>query len=153
MTLIMKRELLLFLFFTIAANLLAESITIKQKGGNETILELSTNPVITFSGENMVVTSEVTTIIFPIDDIDSYVVGNAASGIQEKSDAPLFYDGHIVFKGVKNKACVFVYSLDGKEMGKFVPDGSDIIDINLTSLPKGVFVISTPNNKIKVINK
>ena len=143
---------LLLLFLSFATTIYAESIIIKQKSGNETVLELSTNPVITFADESMIVTNDFTTITFPLDDIDSYVVGET-SGIQEMKDSPQFRDGHVVFKGIKEKSSVTAYSLDGKTIRKYAPDNSGVIDVNLRSLPKGAFVISTPNNKVKIINK
>ena len=149
----MKIKLLLLLFLlSVATTIFAESIIIKQKSGNETILELSTTPVITFSGENMVVTNDYTSITLSLDNIESYVVGNT-SGIQEVTVTPQFRDGHIVFTGLKKRESAFVYSLDGKTIGKYTPDNSGIVDINLSSFAKGAYVISTPNNKIKVINK
>lgn len=149
----MKIKLFLLLFLlSVATTIFAESIMIKQKSGNETILDLSTNPIITFSGENMVVTNDYTSITLSLDDIDSYMVGNT-SGIQEVTVAPHFRDGHIVFTGFKKRASVFIYSIDGKMVGKIISDDTGIIDINIGNLPKGAYVISTPNNKIKVINK
>ena len=130
----------------------ADSITIKQKSGNETILELTTNPIITFSDEYMVVTNDFTTITFPLDDIESYLVGET-SGIREVKDSPQFRDGHIVFKGFKDNSTATVYSLDGKTFRKFSPNSSGVIDINMGNLPKGAYIISTLNKKIKVINK
>lgn len=150
----MKRRLLLILFSAITTFLYAESITIKQKSGNETVFELSTNPVITFSGENMVVTSEVITVMFPIDDIDCYVVGNASSGIQALTDAPPQYrDGHMIFRNVSNGFSALVFSVDGKKIGQYSPSSDGVLDIGIGSLPKGTYIISTPNNKVKVINK
>ena len=87
----------------------AESITIKQKSGNETILDLSTNPIITFSGENMVVTNDFTSIMLPLDDIDSYVVGNVNTGILEMADTPEYHDGHVMFKGIVEGTTVVLY--------------------------------------------
>ena len=150
---IMKRKYILFLFLAITTHLYAESITIKQKSGNETVIELSTNPVITFSGENMVVTSEVITIMFPIDDIDSYVVGNTTSRIQPLADAPQYRDGHVIFRNVSNGLSALVFSIDGKIIGQYAPSSDGILDISIGSLPKGAYIISTPNNKVKVINK
>ena len=143
---------LLLLLLSFAITTYAESITIKQKSGNETIIDLSTNPVITFAGESMFVTTDFTTISFPLIDIDSYVVDETL-GIQEVKDSPQLHNGHIVFKGMKEKASATVYSLDGKTIRKYTSDISGVIDINLRSLPEGAFVISTPNSKIKVINK
>lgn len=148
----MKRKLLLLLFLFSVLTEYAENITIKQKSGNETILELSTNPVITFSDENMVVTNDFTTITFPLDDIDGYIVGNSTE-IQEVSNTPHYYNGHIVFNGIKKGVSASVYSFDGKFISKFSADSSGILDINIGSFPKGAYIISTPNNIIKVINK
>lgn len=100
----------------------------------------------------MVVTNNFTTFTFPLDDIDSYVV-DETSGIREVKDSPLFRDGHVVFKDIKQKATATIYSLDGKTIRNYAPEKSSIIDINLRSLPKGAFVISTPKNKVKIINK
>ena len=107
----------------------AESITIKQKSGNKTILDLSTNPIITFSGENMVVTNDFTSIMLPLDDIDSYVVGNVNTGILEMADTPEYHDGHVMFKGIVEGTTVFVHSIDGKMIHKF--------NVSSTNLKKG----------------
>ena len=101
----------------------------------------------------MVVTNDFTTIILPLDDIDSYVVGEATSGIQDAKNSPQFRDGHVVFIGLKKGMAAFIYSLDGKTVGKYSPDSNGIIDINMRSLSKGTYVISTPNGKIKYINR
>lgn len=148
----MKNKLLILYLF-VATTVYAESITIKQKSGNETIFELSTNPVITFIGEDMVVTNDFTTISLPLDDIDSYVVGETLSAIQEVTNNPQIRDGHVVFKGLKKGGTGFIYSLDGKTIGKYSPDSNGIIDINMRSLSKGTYVISTPNSNIKYINR
>ena len=145
----MKRRFLLILFSAFTTYLCAESITIKQKSGNETVFELSTNPVITFSGENMVVTSEVITIMFPIDDIDCYEVGNAASGIQALTDAPQYHDGHMIFRNVSNGFSASVFSIDGKKIGQYCPSSDGILDISIGSFPKGTCIISTPLKNIR----
>ena len=143
---------LLLLFLCFSATMSAESITIKQKGGNETVLDLATHPVITFSGENMVITNDFTTISFPLGDIDSYVVGNTSSGIHELSDAPTFHDGHLVLHGMKQGSSIQIYTIDGRIVSRIVADGSDMLDIHLGSLLKGAYIIRTPNTNIKVVN-
>ena len=59
------------------------NLVIKQKGGSETVILLSTNPVITFKDENMVVTSDVTSFMVPIDMIESYSAANDVTAIQQ----------------------------------------------------------------------
>jgi hypothetical protein len=147
------RKILFLLFLSVSVIMSAESITIKQKSGNKTILDLSTNPIITFSGENMVVTNDFTSIMLPLDDIDSYVVGNVNTGILEMADTPEYHDGHVMFKGIVEGTTVFVHSIDGKMIHKFTSDGSGILEVNIGIFPKGVYIITTTENQIKVINK
>ena len=150
----MKLKLLL-LMLVVAASVYADNescLIIKQKSGNETVIEFSTNPIITFEGEDMVVTNEFTTIYLPLDDIDEYLVNNGTSGIKDIPSVPQFARGHVVFSGLSKDTPVYVYTLDGKAISKQHADDVGNADVNLELLPKGVFIISTNNNKIKVIN-
>ncbi len=144
-------HLLLLLF--IVTDVFADNIMIRQKNGNETILELATNPIITFADENMVVTNNFTSIILPLEDIDSYVVSNDNTGILKVTDAPEHHNGHVVFKGIVEETSVLVHSLDGNIRHKYTSDGSGILDVNIGIFPKGVYIITTSNYQIKVINK
>lgn len=127
-------------------------LIIKQKSGNETIFEFSTNPIITFEGEEMVVTNDFTKIYVPLDDIAEYLVNNGTSGIKDVSIIPQFTSGHVVFSGLSKDTPVYVYTLDGKIISKQNPNDVGCADVNIENLPKGVYIISTNNNKIKVIN-
>jgi len=150
----MKMKLnLLLLFLFIAITMHAESITIKQKTGNETIIELSTNPVITFTGEDMVVTNDFTSITIPIELIDSYVVGNSSSGIPAISANSQYRDGHVILKGLAEGATAYIYTISGQVVSQQVANASGSLDINLGNLPKGAYIVKTPNYNIKVINK
>ena len=142
------------MLFVVTASFADEAqIIIKQKSGDVTKLELSTHPTITFSWGNMVVSSDVISFSIPLDDMDSYTVSNETTGILAVTTKPQFSRGHIVFSGLSKGAPVNVYSIDGKSVDKLVADDSGVADVSLESLPKGTYIISTPNNKIKVINK
>lgn len=89
-------------------------IVFKQKTGGETIIELKLNPVLTFTSTDLVVTSDVTTISIPLDNIDGYVVSNETSGISQVATAPKYTNGHVVFNGLRQGASVAVHTIDGK---------------------------------------
>ena len=147
-----KLLLCLFLFVTVtyADN---ESIVIKQKSGNETILALSTNPVITFEGENMMITNSFTSIFIPIADIDAYTVKSSTSSIQEISNDVQYQDGHVILYQVAKTTCASVYTIEGRLVDRLLPDDVGKVDIKLSLLPKGIYIISIPNQTIKVVNK
>ena len=151
----MKKEILLFVLMLLPMVASADDaqIVIKQKSGNETVLKLSTNPVITFEGENMVVASDVIQISIPLDDIDDYVVSDGTTAIEPVTTQPRFTRGHVIFSGVAAGSPVYIHTLDGKVVGKQVADASGKADVSLENLPKGAYIINSQNNSIKVVNK
>ena len=151
----MKKVILLFVLMLLPMVASADDaqIVIKQKSGNETVLKLSTNPVITFEGERMVVASDVIQISIPLDDIDDYVVSDGTTAIEPVTTQPRFTRGHIIFSGVAAGSPVYIHTLDGKVVGKQVADASGKADVSLENLPKGAYIISSQNSSIKVINK
>ena len=144
--------LLLFIVYTQSSFANDATITIRQKGGNETVLELSTNPIITFDGDNMLVTNEFTNVVIPLTDIMEYIVSEAATSINVVSSTPLFENGRIRFTNLPKGLPVCVYAVDGKLASKQIVDDSGMVSIDLTCLPKGVCVISIQSRNIKIIN-
>ncbi len=151
----MKLRLFLILSFLVAVTAYADDarIVIKQKSGNETILELAMHPVITFWGEDMVVTSDMTTIIFPLADVDGYTAYDETTGIKPVAVAPQFSNGRVSFSGLVRGAEVRVYTTDGRLVSRHSVDASGRADVSLDALPKGMYIVSTPNQTIKIINK
>ena len=128
-------------------------IVIQQKIGGKTILALSTNPVITFTSESMVVTNDFTTITIPLDNIDSYVSTNGTTGILQPKDSPQYVNGHITFSNLPTGSAVNVFTIDGRLVSRMLANQSGNVVVNMDTLAKSAYIISTINNKIKVINK
>lgn len=129
------------------------SIIVKQKGGNETIFDLTTNPVITFEGENMVIVNSFTSITIPIDDIEDYVISKTATEVSELVLQPQYTRGHVMFTGLTKGTVIHVYTIGGKNVAKHKTDDFGIADINLDNLPKGIYIVKASNRSIKIINK
>ena len=151
----MKLRLLLILSLLSALSAYADEarVVIRQKSGGETVLQLDTNPVITFSGEDMVVTTSLTSISFPLADVDSYTASDGTTGIRPVVSAPRFADGRIIFSGLAAGSVVSVYTPDGRLISRQRADGSGRADISLASLPKGIYVVRAQDNSIKITNK
>lgn len=150
----MKKSLILLLL-SIATLSYADDakVVIKQKSGSETALQLSAKPAITFSGDDFVVTTDATTITLPLSDVDYYTVSEGTTGIAPVATQPQFIRGHVVFSGLMEDTPVYIHTLDGRVVGQQPADASGKADVSLDSLPKGVYVVSTPNNNIKVMVK
>ena len=151
----MKSRLLLILLSVVTLSAYADDarIVIKQKSGNETVLALASNPVITFSGDDMVITSSLNTISIPLADVDSYTFNDGTTAIRPLVDAPQYVNGHVIFSGLAKGAEVSIYTFDGRIVRRQSADATGYADVSLGSLPKGVYVVRTPNNSIKITNK
>ena len=151
-------KLRLFSFLLLAVSVLPSfaddaKVVFKLKAGGETIIELKLNPVITFTSTDLVVTSDITTISIPLDNMDYYTFTNGSTGIESVSVAPQYINGHVVFSGLRQGASVAVHTIDGKLITQLPADASGSVDVSLDSLPKGIYIIGTPDSRIKIINK
>ena len=145
--------LLLWLFGITAMYADNATIVIKQKGGVETVLKLSTHPVITFEGDVMVITNDVTSFTIPLADIDDYTVEEEPTGISRVTVNPQFANGRVVFDNLAVGVPVYVYAMDGRIISLQSADASGKAEVSLDGLPKGAYIISSGNIKLKVINK
>lgn len=128
-------------------------VVIKQKSGNTTILTLSTNPVITFEDENMVITTSFTCVSIPLSNVDSYTAVDETTGITNVTTNPQFKAGEIAFSDLPAKTRIAIYSLGGRLVGSQMADDAGNATVSLENLSKGIYIIKTPNANIKVTNK
>ena len=151
----MKNKLISFLLLMAGLSVYAEEakIVIKQKSGNESVLELSAKPVITFVGEKMVVSSDIITIMIPIEDIDDYVFHGESTGIKPMTETPQFVDGNVVFSNIAKGTIIRILSLDGSLVRSQTADSSGKTVVSLDQLHKGNFIISAGKCQIKVFKK
>lgn len=152
----MKLRLLLFLSLMVVLPAFADdaNLVIKQKGGSETVLLLSTNPVITFKDEDMVVTSDVSSFMIPIDMIESYGAVNDVTAIHQITQEYSEYkNGSILFRGLSNGSEVSIYNSDGTLISSQNADSSGHAAVSVANLPKGGYIVRTPNCSLKIINK
>ena len=128
------------------------NLVIMHNDGNETVVPLESNPVLTFEAEDMVVTSEAFTVSIPISDINYYCF-ETTNQVKEHLSAPVIANGHVLFSGLKSHAPATVCTLDGKVVATQKASAAGVVDIDLTTLPKGIYIIATSERKIKVTTK
>lgn len=155
MTKVKKLPLLLLLLFMSCLSVQAEEVLVVHlKNGGQSSFAFSEKPVITFDNENMVIKSNVTTFSVSIADVSYYDFPASSTGIQENQHAlPLISNGHVVFSKLPADSNVNIYTVDGKQLRRYAASRSGNVDIDLTTLPKGVYVISSPITKIKITNR
>lgn len=131
-----------------------ENLVFHLKNGEKTVIALDKKPVITFEKDNMVVTSEDSQYSVPMKNIASYDFSEATEVEQvlEKTGKPVFSNGHVVFSKLKVGSRVFVYAIDGKQLQCYTADSSGYVDVDLTTLSKGIYILKSPGTNIKITN-
>lgn len=157
-----RKYILLFAFLLVSIISKAESdrlLIFETTGGVKVSIALSENPELTFSGQTMIVTTNTQTQKIEISSIAKWYYENVPTGINpiKSYDKPIISktNNEIIVEGLSSTPKVQVYSIDGKKQAVKVSldDGGRSI-INLSSLPKGVYVVSINKfNTIKIFKQ
>ncbi len=152
------KKLPIIIFLTLLSCLsvhAGEELVFHLKSGGQITFAMEENPVITFEGENMLVKSKTVNYSVPIGDINSYDFSETTEieQVQKKPSNPAFANGHVVFSQLKTGNKVYVYAIDGRQLRLYAADSTGTVDVDLTTLPKGLYVLRSPDTTIKIINR
>lgn len=146
----------LLLTFSITAMWAQNAVAIHQVDGQVATFAFTEKPVVTYSGNDLVLTTTKTSVQYPIymlKKIDFDVSFDDLTGIEsveKKADAQFrFQDGMISVVGGESGSQVFLYSMSGIKVGQYRLDGSGHIDIPVQHLSKGIYIIRTKHFTFK----
>lgn len=146
----------LLLTFSITAMWAQNAVAIHQVDGQVATFAFTEKPVVTYSGNDLVLTTTKTSVQYPIymlKKIDFDVSFDDLTGIEsveKKADAQFrFQDGMISVVGGESGSQVFLYSMSGTKVGQYRLDGSGHIDIPVQHLSKGIYIIQTKHFTFK----
>lgn len=157
----MKRlQLLLLMLLALPIGMLADSqntLVVKLKNGAETAFFLKDQPNVTFEGTNLKIVSQKETVTFALSDVLRFTyVKKDPSGIDETVVDPTevsFEGGVLVISQLKQGASVDIYSLDGKLLRQLTAHHSGTYRLNLSELPKGVYLVKADNVTYKIMKQ
>ena len=142
---------LLLLWLTAAGAWAQNAIVVYQKDGKVARFAFTENPVVTYSAGELVMTTNKTSVQYPINRLLKiyFDVPAAPDGIKDVETSRsedvqfAFRDGALVVSGGEAGAIVNLYRLDGVSAGQFRLDGNGSVTIPTGSLSKGVYIVKT----------
>ena len=132
------------------------TLVLTQNDGTVSHFSLSGAPVITYSGDEIIVTSgeqslstllEGLKITFGEEEVTTSIENTQD---REEGFQPQFSFGQAVFEGLQAGATVVVYTTDGKAVSRVKADGDGRVTVSLDNLPKGVYILRTPVRSYKI---
>ena len=138
-------------------------LVLTETNGTKTEFALESFPVITIEGNNLVIThngNQLTTALTGVQDyhfIEKKVTTSISSvpsnDPKNTSNTPKFSFSNAEVSGLKAGARVAIYNLNGTQISSATADGEGRVALDLSSLPKGVYILRTPTKSFKFMNK
>ena len=154
----MKTKLtLLTLLLTMAAGLWAQNaVAIHQVDGQVATFAFTEKPVVTYSGNDLVLTTTKTSVQYPIyklKKIDFDVSIDDLTGIEDVKEKPdvqfSFRDGSISIRGGEAGSQVYIYNIKGMKVRQYRLDSDGNATIPLSDLSKDFYVVKSKSFTFK----
>ena len=122
--------------------------------GTPVTFSLAEHPVLTYSNNQLVITTANEQISIPVECINTCrLTEDVPVGISmPKADAELVA-GHFVFRDLRASSIVTVYDEQGKAVAATRATEHGLASVSVAGLPKGLYIVRTESQTIKVINK
>jgi hypothetical protein len=149
---------LMLLVMLMATSAKADSVKylVLNSGGEETVIALADNPVMTINEGTLKVTvAGVEKLSADLSQGLTYSFSETATSIQEilNNESSRLEQGHVYIAHAREGETVRVFTVDGKLVASQRINGEGTADIDLTTLGKGLYIVKSAKTSIKVMNK
>ena len=138
-------------------------LVLTETNGTKTEFALDSYPVVTIEANELVITckdQKLTTALTGVQDYH-FIEKKVTAGIssvpsndpKNASVSPQFSFSNAEVSGLKAGAKVAIYNLNGTQISSITADGEGRVALDLSSLPKGVYILRTPTKSFKFMNK
>lgn len=141
-------------FFAKAPVYALEKLVFVLQNGQSITFALSDRPTLTFEGDKLVATNnkgEKKEIA--LNQVKDYSIQDETTGIEQtpiSTDKPTLANGHVYYEGLKEGVWVRIIAMNGQEIACHQAPANGKLDIDLTTLNKGVYIIQAGKNTIKI---
>lgn len=136
------------IIFSVSAALLAipaaiaqNSLTVLQKDGSSYSFKFEENPIITYTETDLVLTTDLTEVQYPIAGIEKLTFSDGEVSEVEKTKEPA------------SEETFTVYDLEGKSLKTFKYSGNGDLNSATEGLPSGIYIIKSKSVTFKTIRK
>ena len=149
-------SLLLAMSISIHAVEKVSGVIIELTSGGKVEIAIASNPQITYDGTTIRLSSSTIKTVYTPADIAKVYVGEVDSSVSaistvEATKGTMVVDGGFIrLSGFAVGTTVNVFTLGGVQTNSFKTDSNGSLNMSLTSLPKGVSIIKTNNESIKI---
>jgi len=143
---------LLFTFLLTALSSVAfaqNSIAIHQKDGNVATFAFSEKPVVTYSGNDLVLTTKQTTVTYPVYMLQKIVfdlkdIVDDVDALEVEGKSEFSFQGETLnISGGEPGSSVFIYNMSGMMVGQYRLDSNGHASIPISGMDKSLYIVKT----------
>lgn len=155
----MKRLFLtLFAVIVVAPLFSQNTLVIHQKDGKEFSYGFSEKPVITYTDNDLVLTTTNTVVEFPLSALSKFTfsdIEDAVIAVKDNSSKPsLSLDEYTVcISGAEPDQSVTLLSIDGKVLSTYKTGSDGSVTFSIAELPAGTYIINSESLTCKILKK
>ena len=151
------RHIILVLLMTFSLTAIAEeyNFVVWTKSGEQINYPISEKSKLTHNDDNFIVTTSTTTVEYPKADIKKFtlLIPDGVDNI-ENSNTNLFQqDNSLILSGFRNGSVVKIFNINGQLLTTEIINNEDAYIIDLSTLDKGIYIVSTESITYKIIRQ
>lgn len=131
-----------------------DDLIIETKSGQKVNYSLSTRPVVTFEGTDLVLTGTGVKVLYPVADVKEITFGTHPTGVSnvKSSDITFFVSGsEITAKGLQKSDKLELYTVDGKVLTTKAVSAEGEATVDISSLNGGIYVVKAGEKSYKIL--
>ncbi len=133
-----------------------QTLKVQLRNGGSQYFRLSEKPVVTFEGAKCLIASASLSAEYLMADIECAVIVEQSSGVTElerKVEVDYTDAGNLVLRGLNAGGAVRLADVAGRVLRIVVADSDGCASIDLSSVPTGVYIVSSKEITFKVYRK
>lgn len=152
-----KRTLLTFLLFMVSSYMSVHAEGVEyltlNVGGTPVIIVLAEHPVITYTDNTLHIRTAKETIDVPVSQISGTEFSETSNIRVVENKQLQIQEGSLYFNELPRGSKVSVFAANGIEVSSANVDEDGRAIVNMSSLPKGIFVVKSATQTFKITNK
>lgn len=118
------------------------ALVVHQKSGGTVEYTFSKNPVVTYSGGNVVITTTEASVVYPMSDLEKFTFKEATNRV-ERITAP----------ANQTPQPTYIYNVGGMLLNTLQPNEDGTTPATLDGLPAGTYIIKNGKTTYKIIKR
>lgn len=141
-----------FAFFIVVYSWGVNALVLFQKDGTKIVFDFSERITLTFENEVLKVRTLNRVFECQFENLTDFKLDDVATGVNfsDTNDTWDVDEEKIVVRGLRHNSTVSIYSLGGQVLKQSIAGDDGTAEIDISSIPKGSYVIKTEIKNIKI---